>query len=96
MISRKLDTALLLAFLLVQLFSVLFVHVITMKGSPDGDNPEHIHLTYQGDPASTVTVTWQTGTPTISAMVLYDTVARSGTPSLYRYSAPGSSHTYEG
>ena len=96
MISRKLDTALLLAFLLVQLFSVLSVHVITIKGSPDVDNPEHIHLTYQGDPASTVTVTWQTSTPTASNTVLYDTVSRDGTPSLYRYSTTGSIHTYDG
>ncbi|MHA2032446.1 MAG: fibronectin type III domain-containing protein, partial [Candidatus Kariarchaeaceae archaeon] len=37
------------------------------------DNPKHIHLTYQNNPASTITVTWQTDTSKANNIVLYDT-----------------------
>jgi predicted phosphodiesterase len=60
------------------------------------DLPKHIHLTFQNDPSSTITVTWQTNTSTTGDMVLYDSISHSGDPSLYQHQAIGSHHTYEG
>ncbi len=45
---------------------------------------------------SAITVTWQTSNSNSGNTVFYDTVSRDGNPSLYKYSATGTSHTYEG
>jgi len=58
--------------------------------------PKHIHLTYQNDPSSTITVTWQTNSSTTGDVVLYDLISRGGDPSLYQNQALGSNHTYDG
>lgn len=56
------------------------------------DAPKHIHLTSQGDPATTVTVTWKTTTSITGDIVLYDTVSRGSNPSMYSYSETGYNH----
>jgi predicted phosphodiesterase len=53
-------------------------------------------LTYQHDPTSTVTITWQTTTPSAGDVVLYDIVPRRGNASQYLHSATGLHHTYAG
>ena len=60
------------------------------------DLPEHVHLTFQGDPASTVTVTWQSNSLTSGDIVLYDTSPRGGNFSLYSHQVSGSHLSYAG
>ncbi len=64
--------------------------------NPSTDSPKHIHLTYQHEPNSTITVIWQTNTPNVGDIVLYDTMSRGGNYSLYRNSTSGSHHNYAG
>ena len=73
---------------------VLSTEAPTVEASPGTDLPIHIHLTYQGDPSSTVTITWQTKTAMAGDVVLYDTVPRGGDPSTYSHSVQGLHHTY--
>jgi len=93
---HKFITKFFLIFLLIQFVSVLSNSLIINVSSVAVDNPKHIHLTYQNDPTSTITVTWQTDTPKANNIVLYDTISCEGNISLYRYSATGSNHTYNG
>jgi len=59
------------------------------------DKPIYLRLTWQqGDTSHSITVTWQTSKPDSGDTVLYDTVPRNGTASLYRLSAQGRHHTY--
>jgi len=60
------------------------------------DPPIHIHLTWQHETNTTITVTWQTSTNMSGDTVLYDNVSRGGDPSLYRFSATGINYTYSG
>jgi hypothetical protein len=63
------------------------------RGSVDAvtptDLPRHIHVTYQGNPAYTATVTWSTNSSTAGDDVLYDVVSRGGDPLQYRYQVTG-------
>ncbi|MCK5402663.1 fibronectin type III domain-containing protein, partial [Candidatus Bathyarchaeota archaeon] len=58
--------------------------------------PKHIHLTFQNYTSSTITITWQTNSPTTGDEVLYDFTSRGGEPSLYQNQAIGFNHTYYG
>ncbi|MEM3587750.1 MAG: metallophosphoesterase family protein [Candidatus Jordarchaeaceae archaeon] len=60
------------------------------------DTPKNIHLTYQGDPTSTITIMWKTQTSTSGDNVLYDTIPRFGNTLLYRYIVTGFNYTYTG
>ncbi|UCD45741.1 MAG: metallophosphoesterase family protein [Candidatus Bathyarchaeota archaeon] len=60
------------------------------------DLPIHLHLTWQNDTSTTITVTWQTNTPTSGDTVLYDQVSRQGEVGEYKYSVTGKHYTYEG
>jgi predicted phosphodiesterase len=101
---KKPIAALLVIFLILFSLTFLFFQLsghlpfIPLKApssvNPTKDNPKHIHLTYQHDPASTITVIWQTNTPNVGDIVLYDTVPRGGNYSLYRNSTTGSHHNY--
>lgn len=72
------------------------IQVPTVETSPSTDLPNHIHLTYQNDPASTIVITWQTTTPTAGDVVLYDPIPRGGEPSQYSHLVTGLHHTYSG
>ena len=66
-------------------------------GIAESDLPLHIHLSWQhSNMSSTITVTWQTRYSNSGNTVAYDNVSRNGNPSLYRYSAIGTCHTYVG
>ena len=69
--------------------------VFTTSADPD-DLPIHIHLTWQNDTNTTITVTWQTSTNASGDIVLYDNVSRGGVPGDYRCNATGINHTYSG
>lgn len=90
--------ALLLITLFIMLFLILLFFGFTpfLPGNPTIDKPKNIHLTYQNDPATTVTIMWQTNTPTTGDIVLYDVVSRGGNASLYTYNASGFNYTYAG
>ncbi len=72
------------------------IQVPTVEATPSTDLPKHIRLTYRGDPASTLVITWQTTTPIGGDVVLYDTVPRGGDPSQYTHTVDGLHHTYSG
>jgi len=60
------------------------------------DLPIHVHLTWQNETDTTITVTWQTSTNTAGDTVLYDTVSHNGVPASYSCSASGVNYTYIG
>jgi len=76
--------------------NIPITQVTTHLPSPGTDDPLGVHLTYPGDPTSTITVTWQTTFPSSGDLVLYDIVARGGIPSLYEFNSTGIHHTYAG
>jgi len=60
------------------------------------DSPENIHLTWEDDTSTTITVTWQTSFGISGDSVLFDVVSRGGESTLYSYSASGTNHSYSG
>jgi hypothetical protein len=82
--------------LIATLLTVTSFQTQTTRANPGTDDPQHIHLTYQHSPTSTITVTWQTTYSSTGDNVLYDTVARGGDASGYGLTASGSNHTYPG
>jgi predicted phosphodiesterase len=81
---------------LIQFLVVLPVQIPTARADPASDYPINIHLTYQHDPTSTITVTWQTTYSTPGDIVRYDTSSKGGIPSSYSIQASGTNHTYAG
>lgn len=82
--------------LLIQFLVVLPVQIPTARADPVSDYPINIHLTYQHDPTSTITVTWQTTYSTPGDIVRYDISSKGGIPSSYSIQASGTNHTYAG
>lgn len=82
--------------LITQSFAVLSTQVPTARANPGVDDPKNIHLTCQGDPTSTITITWQTTYSTSGDDVLYDNISRGGDPLQYGFQVAGSCHTYAG
>jgi len=70
--------------------------VFTTSAQVPTDPPIHIHLTWQNDTSTTITVTWQTSSSTSGDNVLYDNVSRGGVPDDYPYNATGINYTYSG
>ncbi|MDD1777206.1 MAG: PKD domain-containing protein, partial [Candidatus Helarchaeota archaeon] len=60
------------------------------------DSPIHVHLTWQHETNTTMTVTWQTTYSDSGDLVLFDNVSRGGVPASYRLNATGTSFTYTG
>jgi PKD repeat protein len=60
------------------------------------DSPIHVHLTWQSETNTTMTVTWQTTYSDSGDLVLFDNVSHGGAPASYRFNASGSSLTYVG
>jgi hypothetical protein len=58
--------------------------------------PRHVYLTWQGDTSTTITVNYQTVEETETSTVYYDTKARNGKISDYRFHAAGTRHKIEG
>src|ERR1043166_7120659 len=58
--------------------------------------PRHVYLTWQGDTSTTITVNYQTVEETETSSVYYDTKARNGKISDYRFQAAGTRHKIEG
>lgn len=58
--------------------------------------PLHIHLTWQTETSTTMTVTWQTNLSTSGDTVLFDSISCDGNASLYTYGATGINFTYSG
>ena len=88
--------------LTLKLLPVLFTLILTglclpvIFASPDeaSDPPVHVHLGWNDSDAShTMTITWQTNTPSSGNLVLYDTVPR-GSIEEYTYQEEGTNHTY--
>ncbi len=84
--------------LLPVLFTLILIGVClpVISASPDeaSDPPFHIHLGWNDSDAShTMTITWQTTTPSSGNFVLYDTVSRGSTEE-YAYQEEGTNHTY--
>ncbi len=77
----------------VLLPSGLFVFTASAQAT---DPPIHVHLTWQHETNTTITVTWQTSTNTSGDVLLYDNVSRGGVPGDYRYNATGINYTYSG
>ena len=83
--------------LLLIVFALVLTQANFAPPAQAADPPKHIHLTWQrDDTAHTIVVTWKTATAEAGDKVLYDTQSRGGDPTLYRYSATGDHHTYEG
>ncbi|MFQ5999350.1 MAG: purple acid phosphatase family protein [Candidatus Bathyarchaeia archaeon] len=93
-IKLKIITGIVLTLFLASTLIVVF-NLIPLKATPS-DPPIHIHLTWQNDTSTTITVTWETAGSTAGDTVLYDTVSRNGVPALYSYSASGIHYTYSG
>jgi len=74
----------------------LFCFLIFMTPTYALDSPIHVHLTWQHDTNTTMTVTWQTTYSDSGDLVLFDNVSRGGTPASYRFNATGTSFTYPG
>jgi hypothetical protein len=81
---------------MLTLLAVTFYQIPAARANPGFDDPQHIHLTYEHSPTSTITVTWQTVYPASGDNALYDTVSHGGSPSEYAFIASGSCHTYSG
>lgn len=60
------------------------------------DVPFHCYLTWQRDPATTLTVNFHTMNPHTAPDVWFDTVSRGGSPSMYRYRTSASTHEIPG
>ncbi|TFF86048.1 MAG: metallophosphoesterase family protein [Promethearchaeota archaeon] len=60
------------------------------------EKPENIHLTWQRDPSTTMTITWQTSFENSGDMVFYDNISRPGYLSSYRNNVSGYNMTYSG
>ncbi|TFF89536.1 MAG: metallophosphoesterase family protein [Promethearchaeota archaeon] len=60
------------------------------------DIPENIHLTWQDDPSSTMTIMWQTNLENSGDIVYFDKFSRSENVSNYRQNSTGSHLTYVG
>lgn len=58
--------------------------------------PRHVYLTWQGDTSRTMTINYQTLTPSGVSTVYYDTKSRSGQPHEYRHLAVGHAHQLPG
>jgi len=58
--------------------------------------PRHVYLTWQGDTSTTMTVNYQTMEEADTSTVYYDTKARNGKTSDYRFRATGIRHKIEG
>ncbi|NIO36196.1 hypothetical protein GTO27_00670 [Candidatus Bathyarchaeota archaeon] len=69
--------------------------VVPTETTPS-DPPIHIHLTWQNETNTTITVTWQTNSPTSGDIILYDSVSRGGAPSDYSCRTKGVNYTYSG
>lgn len=93
---QKLLPLLLLILTMMQSLSIMLLWSPTIHASESEDWPQHIHLTFHSDPASSITVIWQTDTSTAGDIVVYDTVSRDSVSVLYRYSAEGYHYTYNG
>ncbi len=90
-------SSLLLGALLVKPPSSLqFLPVIFPPTPPVHDDPINIHLSFQNDPQSSITVIWQTASAATGDEVLFDTVPHYGAPTLYRCKAIGEHHSYAG
>ncbi|MEM1512294.1 MAG: metallophosphoesterase family protein [Candidatus Jordarchaeales archaeon] len=86
-----------LSFILVRFQNPpLFLPIIFLPVISVHDEPANIHLTFQNDPQSSITVIWQTDNPDTGDEVLFDNVSRCGVASLYRYKAVGEHHSYAG
>ncbi|MBM3213597.1 hypothetical protein FJZ36_01555 [Candidatus Poribacteria bacterium] len=57
---------------------------------------ERVYLTWQADPATTMTVTYHTPKPSASSLVYYDTEPRGGDPAAYAHHASGKAHQISG
>ncbi|MBD3227877.1 MAG: hypothetical protein GF329_06785 [Candidatus Lokiarchaeota archaeon] len=88
----------LLTILLISNFFLFGVYLILNYGAYDQDLdiPEKIHLTWQNNPATTITITWQTDLENSGDVVFYDNISRSGGLSNYRYNVTGYRLTYSG
>src|SRR6266850_5141060 len=58
--------------------------------------PRHVHLTWQGDTSTSITVNYQTMEAADKSVVYYDTKRREGKISEYRSSASGIRHKIDG
>ena len=86
-------SGIMLALLMVSMSTVVS-NVIPAKAT--SDPPIHVHLTWQNETDTTMTVTWQTNTSTAGDTILYDPISRGGDPASYSYSASGFNYTYSG
>ncbi len=86
----KFISFLLIIILPLSAFFLLFVPVHAQ------DEPIHVHLTWQHDPNTTITVAWQTTLASAGDLVYYDIISRGGVPSNYLYNATGINFTYSG
>jgi len=83
-------------FVLIVVLPLSGFFVFTTSAQVPTDPPIHIHLTWQNDTSTTITVTWQTNSSTSGDNVLYDNVSRGGVPDNYSYNATGINYTYSG
>jgi len=74
-------------------FTAILVYI---PSSYAQDKPIHIHLTWQHETNTTMTVTWQTAASNSGDLVLYDTMPHNGLSTAYRFNAIGSNFTYGG
>ena len=58
--------------------------------------PRFVYLTWQSDPATTITVNFHTFATNASSWVFYDTQARGGDQTAYRFKAEGTKHQVPG
>ncbi len=83
----------LLVIIIVMPFAILTLLFNTARAL---DPPIHIHLTWQNDTNTTMTVTWQTSLPNSGDFVFYDNISRGGVASTYNYNTTGINFTYLG
>lgn len=69
-----------------------------LAATPSAAAPRHVYLTWQGDPATRITVNYHTLEPASAGIsqVFYDTEPRQGELAAYRFRAYGAGHTIPG
>ncbi|NVM55056.1 MAG: metallophosphoesterase family protein [Candidatus Helarchaeota archaeon] len=84
-----------LLFLLIVILPLLGVYFLLILNDTIS-SPIHIHLTWQNETNTTITVTWQTDLSNSGDLVLYDNISHGAEPSAYRHNVTGINYTYTG
>lgn len=73
-----------------------FLAILLLGLAGCATNPNHVYLTWQGDPSTTMTVNFHSAEAASDLTLHYDTESRGGEPGAYRYAASGASRQIPG